>query len=215
MREVVNLYSKFENLTEEKRKKIIDACVEEFSQNGYKNASTNSIVKNAQISKGILFHYFGNKKSLYLYVFDYIADFFTRRFYKAITDPPADIFERMVKMGIIKLKAAYEYPLEYKFLLDAVTHTSDELKQEIQARYEKMYKESMPIIFDNIDTSKFREGIDTTKAIEMIMYALEGLSNKYIDIFRNMPLDRIMSELEPLTQEFNQYIDILKNGVYK
>ena len=55
------MYDTFENLPEEKRKKILEICLDEFSENSYENSSTNTIVKRAGISKGILFHYFKNK----------------------------------------------------------------------------------------------------------------------------------------------------------
>ena len=66
----------FEKLPEQKKKKIIDACIKEFSKNGYVNASTNNIVLNAGISKGSLFNYFDNKKKLYLYILDYAINFY-------------------------------------------------------------------------------------------------------------------------------------------
>ncbi|KZL90506.1 TetR/AcrR family transcriptional regulator [Clostridium magnum] len=69
------MIDKFESLPQEKKKRILDACIEEFALNGYDKASTNSIVKKAGISKGLLFHYFGSKKTLFLYVFDYCANY--------------------------------------------------------------------------------------------------------------------------------------------
>lgn len=59
---MIYLYENFERLPFEKRKRIIDVCIEEFGDKGYTNASTNTIVKNAGISKGTLFNYFDNKK---------------------------------------------------------------------------------------------------------------------------------------------------------
>lgn len=58
----------FESLPAEKKKRILIAALKEFSEKGYEQASTNSIVKEAGISKGILFHYFKTKRDLYLYV---------------------------------------------------------------------------------------------------------------------------------------------------
>lgn len=213
IKEVVRLYSRFESLTEEKKKKIIDVCIEEFSQNGYINASTNSIVKNAEISKGILFHYFGSKKSLYLYVVDYVISFLTEVTFKRMLELPSDFFERIREIGIIKLKTAFEYPVEYKFIIDIVTHTPEELKQEVQGRYERLYKENIPFLFKDIDTSNFRSGINKDKAMELIMFSLEGVSNKYFKAFESMPANTIMIKLEGITKDFNEYIEILKNGV--
>jgi len=100
----------------------MDACIEEFSQNSYDNASTNSIVKKAGISKGILFHYFGSKRDLYLYVFDYVLDYANKyimeKFNKEAANSQADIFERIMKSGLIKIQLAYEYPAMYAVLFN-------------------------------------------------------------------------------------------------
>gem|GEM_PF-5223972 len=62
------MYQAFMNLAEDKRQAIINAALKEFSINHYATASTNKIVSNANISKGILFHYFGSKK-IYIYFY--------------------------------------------------------------------------------------------------------------------------------------------------
>jgi len=113
------LNAAFESLPEDKRKLIIDVCMEEFAQNGYEKASTNTIVKNAGISKGILFHYFGSKKNLYLYVLDYAIEVFTDKFYGISSDVPADLIDRIIYYGIGKLKLYYEYPAVSKLIMDA------------------------------------------------------------------------------------------------
>jgi len=43
----------------------LDAALHEFASEGYRNASVNSIVKKAGISKGSLFWYFGSKDTLF------------------------------------------------------------------------------------------------------------------------------------------------------
>ena len=57
-----------QKLDTEKKNRIINSAIEEFSKYPFNKASTNNIVKNAEISKGLLFHYFGNKKELYEYI---------------------------------------------------------------------------------------------------------------------------------------------------
>ena len=52
----------------EKRDKIINSALKEFSINTFQKASTNTIVEDAGISKGLLFHYFGSKEKLYKYL---------------------------------------------------------------------------------------------------------------------------------------------------
>ncbi len=53
---------KFYELEKEKQDKIINAAIEVFAKNDYKNVVTEEITYKAGISKGLLFYYFKNKK---------------------------------------------------------------------------------------------------------------------------------------------------------
>lgn len=61
---------KFHQLPEEKQLAIFNAAMEVFAQNDYKRASTDDIAAKAGISKGMLFYYFQNKRTLYLETYD-------------------------------------------------------------------------------------------------------------------------------------------------
>lgn len=60
----------FFNLDEEKRNLIIAVALEEFSEHNFDEASVNTIVKRAKISKGSLYQYFEDKVELYLHVIE-------------------------------------------------------------------------------------------------------------------------------------------------
>ena len=64
---------KFFNLPKEKQQAILDAGYRVFSQNSYGKSPMSEIAAEAGISKGLLFHYFRNKKELYLYLWDNCA----------------------------------------------------------------------------------------------------------------------------------------------
>ncbi|MGK7378723.1 TetR/AcrR family transcriptional regulator [Planococcus sp. 1R117A] len=55
---------KFKNLENKKKQTILNAALQEFAENGYQQASTNRIVKNAGIGKGMLFYYLESKRQL-------------------------------------------------------------------------------------------------------------------------------------------------------
>ena len=61
----------FLGLPEEKKRRIMDAAVSEFSEKGYNRASINSIVGSLGIAKGSIFQYFRNKKGFFLFVFEH------------------------------------------------------------------------------------------------------------------------------------------------
>ncbi|NLM05450.1 MAG: TetR/AcrR family transcriptional regulator [Tissierellia bacterium] len=58
----------FEKLNDEKKDRVIQAAIKEFSEKGFENANTNKIAKLANISVGSLFKYFRSKNDLFLYI---------------------------------------------------------------------------------------------------------------------------------------------------
>ena len=56
----------FSNISEEKRRKILNVAVNEFANNGFNNANINTIAKKAEVSVGSLYKYFDTKTDLFL-----------------------------------------------------------------------------------------------------------------------------------------------------
>ena len=52
------------------RERILDAALEEFGVWGFEGASTNRVCRQAEISKGLLFHYYRTKLQLFSEVLD-------------------------------------------------------------------------------------------------------------------------------------------------
>ncbi len=46
----------------EKKKKIITAALDMFSENGFKGTATSQIAKKARVSEGLIFRHFKNKE---------------------------------------------------------------------------------------------------------------------------------------------------------
>lgn len=208
------MIDKFESLPDEKKQRILDACIEEFALYGYDKASTNSIVKKADISKGILFHYFGNKKTLFLYIFDYCINKLVNRYYSMKEIEPKDIFERIMWSSIVKMKAFHEEPHMTKLILLAISNMPKSLEPELTQRYNDIYEKNMPQFFQDIDTSKFRTDIDSQKAIELIMMCADGISNRYLQKYKNRPVDEVFNDAEKIMKDFNECMEILKFGIY-
>lgn len=84
----------FYNLSDEKKNRIFDAALQEFSVRTYSQASLNQIIKNAGIPKGSFYQYFENKEDIYLYMIEVILKEKTEilNHVKGM-DPDADVFE--------------------------------------------------------------------------------------------------------------------------
>lgn len=67
----------FFNLSDEKRRRIVDAALQEFAAHSFNEASINQIIKYADIPKGSFYQYFTNKEDLYLYFLGEVSKEFT------------------------------------------------------------------------------------------------------------------------------------------
>lgn len=205
----------FERLPDEKKKRILDACLEEFGINGYERTSTNSIVKRAGISKGALFSYFGNKKRLFLYLFDYSAEFLVDKISAVKCKQPSDLFERFIWYGLLKIRIFAEEPYISKLVLSSVTNMPEELKYDLEERINRLYAKNIPWFLENIDMSKFKEGIDPQKVLEFVSIFIEGMSCKYMKKYKGRSSEKILNETDKIIGEYNEYLEMLKHGIYK
>jgi AcrR family transcriptional regulator len=69
------LNDKFWDLKKAKQDKMINGALKIFASNRFRHASTDEIVAEASISKGLLFHYFYSKAGLYAFLTEYSARF--------------------------------------------------------------------------------------------------------------------------------------------
>jgi len=207
------VYDNFKNLNEDKKKKILDACIYEFADKGYDQASTNSIIKKAGISKGILFHYFKNKKSLFYYILDYCIREMIEEYKKYPLTETKDIFQRISELGVIKLKIAHKYPYIVKLFMESLQKAPQDMRSEIEKKYLQITKEWMPLFFEDIDYSKFRRNVEPSKAIQIIMLFLEALGEKYLKDFKGKELE-LFQNYDKIMAEYMEYMEILKYGMY-
>lgn len=201
-------------IIEDKKQRILKASVQEFAKNGYEQSSTNNIIKEAKTSKGLLFHYFQNKKTLYLETVEYCLEQYSKYFKQHMQELNPDIFERAIEIGQLKLKLFYEDPEMYLLMMDALSDPPKELKAEINKRYETILAESTHLFFTNIDTSPLREDLDQNKALEVVFLTLEALSNRYMKTYKNHE-DKGLADLPRVMKEMEEYLEMMKYGVYK
>lgn len=207
------MYDSFENLKDDKKRTILKACIHEFADKGYDQASTNTMVKEAGISKGLLFHYFKNKKGLFFYIVDYCMRTMIKEFQKYPLTETKDIFQRLSEVGVIKLKIAQEHPSMVKLFMEALASSPQDMRSEIEKKYIQVSKEYMSLFFKEIDYSKFRRDVEPSKSIQVIMLFLEALGEKYLKDYRGRE-GELLEDYDKILAEYMEYMEILKSGVY-
>ena len=203
------ILEKIYGINAEKRERIINAALKEFARSGYEQASTNEIVKDAEISKGSLFNYFNSKKELYLFLLDYVTTVI-EEIYERVDWNETDLFIRMKQLGVVKFEIYKQHPYAFDFMNAASRETSSEVKPEI----EKMRKEAISIgmekSFQNIDYTKFRDDMDLDKMMNVISLTFLGLADQQrekVASFENVERD--------ILDVFDEYFRLLKRCFYR
>ena len=106
----IKMNEKFYSLPEKKQQKIINAGFRVFSQNSYKKSPMNEIAGCAGISKSLLFHYFHNKKELYLFLWDRACRITMEYLNEYGCYEPNDLFEMMERGMRAKIYMMKKYP---------------------------------------------------------------------------------------------------------
>lgn len=161
-------------LPEEKQQRIINAGFEVFSQNEYKRASTDEIALRGGISKGLLFYYFHNKKSFYLFLFEHATKLVTESVVSTDYTQITDFFELCEYAAMRKQELLNRAPYIMDFLVKAYysqkEDVSEELNQKMQATASTLYAN----YFAHIDLTLFKEDTDPSEILQMLTWMAEG-----------------------------------------
>lgn len=165
---------KFFDLKKEKQDRMINAALKVFAMNGYEHASTDDIVKEAGISKGLLFHYFISKIGLYTFVYDYSVKYLMLELSTGVSKGETDYFELIRQIRASELQAMRNYPYILQFLN---VSKREDVSEALMATEDK--KGVLPHQYNQImrraDLNRFKQGADIEKLTKMIELTVSGL----------------------------------------
>lgn len=198
----------FTNLPLEKQNKIIDAALKCFGTNGYKKASVGDIATLAGISKALVFHYFGTKKALYLYLIDLCINIIINEINEEFDKTVTDFFDRIKLAADIEISVIKKHPAIFSFLDSVYFENDDEVKTDINKmlKNRKIEKFRRKIAFEGTDTSKFKDGIDPKLVMKILILLTDGFLNK---------ISMTEIDIDALCDEFNEYLNLFKKNFYK
>jgi len=205
-------FDKFLKLDNDKQMRIINAAMKEFRY-GYKKASTDIIVKEAGISKGLLFHYFGTKEQLYAFIVSYVLEFAQRDYFKKLDKEETDILEILWQAALNKKSIANQYPYLHDFLMGSYIHRRDVPSVEINSIFEFGEKLTFEDMLSRCDLTLFRDDIDHKKAIAIICMSIDGLvSEKESEVNSNSSEN---DSYDHFLETLRSYLEIFRLTFYK
>ena len=209
------MYEKFENIDSDKRQRIIGAALKEFSDKGYVKANTNVICKNADISKGLLFHYFGSKKKLFSYVLDSVTAEMMRRMQEYMPKEPMDLFDLITESSMAKLKIGLEMPEGYRLIYEVFVNTPKDLEDIMDGRLREAFGGQRENFGRLVDESKFKENIDKKRAIDLIFACSRGMYDQYLEYYKKVSPEQSLEIIDKIKDDMLKTLGMLKTAFYK
>jgi AcrR family transcriptional regulator len=185
----------FDKLSSEKRLKIINAALECFGKDGYKKTAISEIAQRAGIAKASVFQYFGTKRELYLYLFEFSRD----QFNDDMASESTDLFEVLREASATKVRVLAKFPAMYDFLMLIYKEEDDE---EISRKIKENYETTN--IFANVDWSKLKPEVSPEMALNLIRYSTEG----YVRDNADKSVDEILAGVDGI-------LNLLIRTIYK
>lgn len=197
--------SKFFDVKKDKQDAIINAALRTFALKGYKDASTDVIVKEAGISKGLLFHYFTSKQGLYDFICDYSTKYMTLELTRTVKKSEKDCFELMSQISQGRVRVMKNYPFMHRFL-KSIRHEEDPEALAVIGDCVSDMDRTYRNIYDQIDGKKLVQPQQLSRILDIIDWVCDGFLNEN---FRSEDPDA-----DSLYEEYSEYLTLLRTHFY-
>ena len=195
---------KFFDLKSEKQDRIINAALHVFSVNGFKHASTDTIVSEAGISKGLLFHYFVSKQGLYEFLMDYCVRYMLFEIGRTVGNEER-YFEFQEKLQSAKINILRNYPYMNEFMKKAELDRTSGIASDYSP-IEK-FNASMTSMINSLKMPTLNPGISASQLDNLVNYTINGIS---AEEFSNPTLDA-----DRLNDKIIEYLRLIRSMVVK
>jgi AcrR family transcriptional regulator len=186
---------------------LYEAALDEFSQNDFEDASLNNILKAANMSKGSLYHNFGDKYGLFIALMDRIVCKKTDFFLNAMKKRPreADFFQTAKYLIIATMQFLQADDRLYHVLSHNI-ESNEEFKKNLIELFP--HNASLEGGFASLVQTALEKGqIDSQYSSTFITGVLQILTE---NIHRLLPVGHSAEEIERTS---TQLIDMLKCGM--
>lgn len=188
----------FEELREKSRKKIISAALELFANKGYGSTSIESIARKAGVSKGLIYNYYRDKKSILMAIYDEAMQYGERMMAEHRNDPDPYHRRKVMLEHVFDMTSRQEKYIKLLLVLSmqhGVLKDSREFARKMFKRNEAFIEE----LSGDLKTHDQIEGLILDALIDGIMvnymrygevYPLEAIKERVIAAYCTPPAAR-------------------------
>jgi len=211
MERVKNM-SEFTLHDDARRSRILEAALNEFSEKGYKKASTNTIVREAQVSKGLLFHYFISKKELYIYICNAATDTITEELMEEVNFADRDVLNRLHQSTFTKIESYNKHPKFVK-LFESVEQVEDaEIVERVTSKSLEVSNATFEAIFKNIDYYQFKDRLNVDRCLDVVKWTIDKIGFDWKQKYKGITTNENYEELK---MDITNYLDLFRDAFYR
>ncbi|MBC1544812.1 macrodiolide transporter TimAB transcriptional regulator TimA [Listeria cossartiae] len=196
---------------DEKRLKILEAAMEEFTEKGYQAASTNKICAKAGVSKGLIFHYFGSKEKLYIAAVSYAVDFATNEV-SLEGERWGDFVEMAIWSTKMKLDFNHKYPAVFGLIMQAYGNPPAELKGKLDGFFDKAIERSEAQMNQVLREMKLKKDVNMEAARKVMAALFKHITETSTSYLQSHP-NATMEDFVPLANDFTEMMRIVEFGI--
>lgn len=186
----------FQNLKEDKKNRIIDAALVEFSIRPFNEASITNIVKNADISRGSFYQYFGNKENIYKYLVNFLYAKHRDELVNLLLKNSGQLYPSLLEFYENYIDEVFEskYFAFYKNTFRHVNHYLIGDEGVLSLRNQSTNREEEQNNFIQIVDMGDLKADSSQEVLEYIYFLVNTIHHMVIDGFVNdLPIDEIKS----------------------
>ena len=187
---------RFFELPEEKRRRMMNAGYRVFAQNSYKKSPMSEIAGAAGISKSLLFHYFGNKRGLYLFLWEQCVKMTQQMLEAYGCYEQTGFFEQMRRGLRAKVALTRQYPDMALFALKSFYEKDADIAPFIQKSYRDHLSSRGYGTPASLRVEDFRPGVNLAMMYREMFLASEGYVWEML--LRGVDADRMEREFEQM-----------------
>jgi AcrR family transcriptional regulator len=198
-------------LDNSRKDKIVQSSIEEFSEHGFEKASTDRISQRAEVSKGLIFHYFGSKENLFMIAMNKCIDDAISEF-QGMELPKDDFISILMKMMEVKYKFFMNNPMHYKMLVGGFYNSPKKLKADLEKRYIEIRQVGINILIDIIKGLPMKKNIAAEDIVSIMSAITSIIESKYIPLF-SIESSSYEKYYDVVKDEYIRLMNILMYGI--
>lgn len=208
----------FEKLPDEKRRLIEEVGMNAFIEGGYALANTVDIARKCGIAKGSLFHYFGSKKGLYLYLVRTSMDRIMEETRKGLSGIQAHSYLERVRQSVaVKMALPLRCPRETALMTRAFSERGHEAADELLSMsmsYAGQLREMTGQFLGEPESGLIRDDIDIMDAQAYIQMVFDATTARLMQQYaRNQQV--LLDNPQIVSTELEKVIDFILHGIGK